>query len=69
MPRKSLDPIAELKKRQGTRSQRALAREIGISPMFLTDILKGRRGPGPKVLAYLGLEEIKVIQRTYVRGR
>ena len=38
-------------------SQSALAAEIGISPQYLNDILKGRREPGETVLRYLGLQK------------
>jgi transcriptional regulator with XRE-family HTH domain len=37
-------------------SQRALADKIGVSAPYLSDVLNGNRNPGPKVLAYLGLE-------------
>lgn len=36
-------------------SQRALAREIGVSATFLNDILLGKREPAGKVVSYLGL--------------
>jgi transcriptional regulator with XRE-family HTH domain len=38
-------------------SQASLAAEIGISPQYLNDILKGRRDPGETVLRYLGLQK------------
>lgn len=38
------------------RTQAAVARELGISPAYLCDILAGRREPGPSVLKALGLE-------------
>jgi len=41
--------------RQGS-TQRALAREIGISEAYLSDILSQRREAGKQVLEYLGLE-------------
>ncbi len=44
-------------------SQKALAAKMGISLPYLSDIIQGRREPGPKVLAYLGLER----QITYVK--
>jgi transcriptional regulator with XRE-family HTH domain len=47
--------IRELKARQGQRSLRQFARELGISAAYLSDIYLGRRGPGPKVLRPLGL--------------
>jgi transcriptional regulator with XRE-family HTH domain len=56
-----IDPIEMLKERQGTKSLRGFAEEIGISPMYLSDIYKGRREPGWKALAHIGLE--KVVER------
>ena len=38
-------------------SQSDLAAEIGISPQYLNDILRGRRDPGETVLRYLGLQK------------
>jgi transcriptional regulator with XRE-family HTH domain len=51
-----MDPIALLKARLSTQSQRELAAEMSCSEPYLSDVLRGRRGPGPKILAYLGLE-------------
>ena len=39
-------------------SQRALAKELGISEAFLTDVLRYRRNPGEKLLKALGLRKI-----------
>jgi len=36
-------------------SLRALARKWNVSAPYLSDILRGRRNPGPKVLKHLGL--------------
>lgn len=44
-------------------SQKALAEEIGISPQFLNDMLKGNREVGGKALSYLGFAEITVYYR------
>ena len=38
-------------------SQRAAATALGISQSHLFDLLNGRRKPGPKTLAALGLTE------------
>lgn len=51
-----MDPIALLLSRK-TGSLRALAREIPCSAPYLSDIFKGRRQPGPKILSYLGIEK------------
>ncbi|MFZ3211545.1 MAG: helix-turn-helix transcriptional regulator [Terriglobales bacterium] len=49
--------IRELKARQGHRSLRQFARELGISAAYLSDIYLGRREPGPKLLEPLGLSK------------
>jgi hypothetical protein len=46
-------------------SLRALARQWGMSPSYLSDFLNGRRGPGPQILRPLGL----VVTVRYVRGK
>ena len=46
-------------------SMRALAREWGVDPSYLSDFLNGRRGPGPKILGPLGLV---VAETRYVAG-
>lgn len=38
-------------------TQKALAREWRISPQYLSDVLLGRRKPGPKILKRLGLKQ------------
>ncbi len=47
-----------LRKRLGKRYQSELAEELGISKVYLGDILKGKRDPGDAVLSKLGLERI-----------
>ena len=37
-------------------SQAALAKTMGVTPSYLSDVLQGRRAPGPAILKYLGLE-------------
>jgi len=44
-------------------SQRNLAKKMGVSPMFLCDILKGRRDPGEKFLSALGYSRTVQIRR------
>lgn len=45
-----------------------LAEEIGVSPQHISDVKQGHRTPGPKVLAYYGLEKVVKVVRvvTYV---
>jgi transcriptional regulator with XRE-family HTH domain len=65
----SLDPLQMLRERQGGRSLRAFAREIGVSPMYLSDLYHGRREPGPTILSYLQLEKVVTRSIEYRRNR
>jgi len=40
---------------EGTRS--AAARRIGVSPVYLGEVLNGKELPGPKILKYFGLDQ------------
>jgi len=55
---------AELKRRCRLSTQAAVARELGISPAHLSDLLRGNRSPGPKVLKKLGIERVVEYRRT-----
>lgn len=37
-------------------TQKAAAEFLGVSEQYLSDLLKGRRDPGEKILSKLGLE-------------
>jgi predicted transcriptional regulator len=52
-----IDILAE---RRGDRTQKELAREIGVSPQHLNDVFNHRRAAGPSILRYLGLEYVIV---------
>jgi hypothetical protein len=46
-----------------TRDNRAAwARDNGVSPQYVTDILAGRRPPGDSVLEALGVERVTTYQ-------
>ena len=49
-----------LEQKRGTRTWKALAAEMQCSAAYLSDVLNGRRDPGPKILEYLGLERVLV---------
>lgn len=51
-----------LRQRQGERTQAELADELGVSQSFITDLFKGRREPGEKLLKALGLNMKKVYE-------
>lgn len=41
-------------------SHKAMADKIGISPAYLSDVISGRRDPGPKVCKFLRVEPVLV---------
>lgn len=43
-------------------SMRAYARETGVAVSYVSDLLNGRRAPGPKILGPLGLVREKVVR-------
>lgn len=45
-----------MKKQQGERSLRTFARDLGITPAYLSDLYLGRRDPGEKVLSKLNIQ-------------
>jgi len=42
-------------------SIRAVARDWGVSPSYLCDLLAGRRAPGPAILGPLGLRRVVTV--------
>ena len=56
--------IGRLRKRCDRYSQRQVAEELGISQAYLSDILAGKREPGPAVLAGLGVTRRVIYQPT-----
>jgi transcriptional regulator with XRE-family HTH domain len=50
------------------RSQKDLAREIGVSETYVSLVLAGKRQPGPKVLTFLGLRRVVTRTITYKRA-
>lgn len=54
------NPMTELRSRVGASSQAQVAKDLGISPQYLNDVLNERREPGKKILQALGLERLVV---------
>ena len=48
-------------------TQARLAERIGISPQFLSEILKAKRNPSKRVLDFLGLEKVVTYQPRQTR--
>jgi predicted transcriptional regulator len=47
-------------------SQRALAKEIGVTAAYVGQVLDGKRDPGPAILKVFGLR--RHVQITYVKA-
>jgi hypothetical protein len=62
------DVIAEMKRRQGKRTNADFARELGVTNAYLGDIYLGRRTPGPAILGPLGLVAEKRSEIVYRRA-
>lgn len=63
----SNDPVSLLREQVQRRSSlRALAREWKCSAPYVSDVLLGKRPPGPKILKRLGLK--RVVRYEYVRA-
>lgn len=56
--------VALMKQKQGDLTGTAFAEKLGISGSFLTEIYKGRRDPGEKVLSQLGLSKRVLYEKT-----
>ena len=61
------DVVARLRKQQGDRTQQDFAKFLGISPPHLSEIYRGTRSPGPKLLKRLGLKRLTIAE--YVSKR
>lgn len=63
---KSVDVLAVLERRkEKAGSWRALARELGVSAAYMSDVVRGNREPGDSILRPLGLRKVVKIERTY----
>ena len=61
-PAERNDVVALLRKRQAGRPAYQLAEELGIAGSYLSEIFKGTKNPGRKVLKALGLTQRTVYQ-------
>ena len=60
-PMRKHDFLALLRRRvQDAGSQSALAKELGISDSYLSDVLTQRREPGEAMLTPMGIERVVV---------
>jgi transcriptional regulator with XRE-family HTH domain len=64
-----VEVLEMLRRKQGKRSLRAFARDIGVSAPYLSDVLRGNRDPGPTLLKVLGLERVRTVSLVYERRK
>ena len=57
------NPLIELRRLIESASQVDVAKQLGISPQYLSDVLNNRRQPGKAVLDGLGLERVLTYRR------
>lgn len=60
------DVLCLLRKRQGEGTASSLAKEIGISAAYLSEIMRKTRGPNKAVLKFLGLQKQRTISVVYL---
>jgi transcriptional regulator with XRE-family HTH domain len=56
------EPLAALRRMLKTSTQSQIARRLMVSRQYVSDVLKGRRQAGPKLLAALGLERAVTVK-------
>lgn len=61
------DVVAMMKSRQGGKQQSEFAEEMKVSPQLLSEIYRGNRSPGTKILKNLGVEKCVVYRLIEVK--
>jgi hypothetical protein len=57
--------IKVLRQAQGGQTLKSFSATVGCSSAYLCDIYSNKREPGPKILAYLGMERQTEKKTTY----
>lgn len=61
--------ISIIRKAQGEKSLRTFATEIGVSAAYLSDVFRGNRKPGQKILNFFNMTQTKTVTVTYTVTR
>lgn len=61
----TIDQVRERLTQMSDGRRLAYAKEIGVSPQYLIDVIKGRSPPGPKMLAALGMTRVVLYESRY----
>lgn len=62
------DVVEALRFRLGERPVARLAEELGVTRQYLSDVLAGKREPGPKILAAVGVRKRVVYETDAAEG-
>lgn len=57
------NPIEILRSLVANKTQAQVAEDLGVSPQYLSDVMKARRSPGKKLLDGMGIEKIVSYRR------
>ncbi len=64
-----MEPVQLLKREADKTTLEKLGKAMKVSAPYLSAVLNGKKPPGPKVLAYLGLEKRPVSYRRRRNGQ
>lgn len=59
----TVDPLTILQKHCDGRPLSEAAKELDVSPQYLSDVLHRRREPGPAILKAIGVERVITYRR------
>lgn len=52
-----IDPVERLRQIVDAASQVEVAKQFGVAPSYISDVLRGQKEPGPALLDGMGLEK------------
>lgn len=58
-----------LQAKQGDKTLREFASVVGVSAAYLSDLYRGNREPGKKIMKFLGLRKSRVVETSYAKTR
>jgi len=65
----TVNPRKEIQKRLETTSMRKLAKELGVSATYISDVMAGHLEPGPGILEPMGIEAVVRVKKFYRRKK
>lgn len=63
------DVIKILQAKQGEQSLRQFAGKVGCTAAYLSDLYRGNRQPGKKIMKFLGLKKTRTVETSYAKAR